>query len=171
MVLRTVTPENYAEAYPDVLRSVAESYAEVGGRLGIASDAMYMQPYCHNISPESVKRIRALGWAAVTDVRHINGVIYHEYFRFPGSGIGQNEIIADATWAQFLPDLMISGNEPKLLFGTRDYVMKTAQNYGVPSLHAAFRCWMSPYEPTAAKRRDDYFDPRDLAQLMALIDA
>ena len=170
MVLRTITQENHAEALPDVLRAVREGYEEVGGRLGIASEAMYMQPYCHNVSPESLKRIKALGWAAATDARHIDGVIYHEYLRFPGSGIGQNEIIADGTWAQFLPDGVVNGYEPKVLFGTRAQVMETARRYEIPKLHAVFRCWMSPYEQTAAKRRDDYFDPRDLAQLRAFLD-
>ena len=170
MSLRTVSRDNFAEARLDIERSVLESQTEIGGRLGIAGEVMFSKPYCHIVSPEAVNRIKTLGWAAVTDIRHIDGVIYHEYLRFPGSGIGQNEIIADGAWAQFMPSLLLSGHEPKVLVGTRSHVMQTARNYGVPSLHAVFRCWMFPAEQTAAKRRDDYFDPRDIKQLQAILD-
>ncbi len=170
MLLRTVTRQNFAEAWPDIICSVAESQVEVGKRLGIDSEVMYTQPYCHNVAPDAARRIKALGWAAVTDTRRIPGIIYHEYLRFPGSGSGDDEIIADGTWGQFVPTAHISGYEPRVLAGTRGHVRQSALQYGISPSHAVLQCWLPVSEETAAERLSDYFDPHDIAQLRAILD-
>lgn len=170
MTLQAVTQHNFAQARPDIVRAVAEAQIESARSLGIDSNEMYLQPYCQNVTPKAQRRIQALGWAAMTDARAIPTFIYHEYLRFPGSGLDGDEIIADGTWGQFLPDGRASGYEPRVLVGARSTLIQSAIRYGVPSTHPVVQCWLPTTAFGSARRLDDRASIFDIQYLRAIMD-
>jgi len=60
-----------------------------------------------------------------------DGTAYHSYAAIPRPG--QEDILADGTWQQFLPPKRLQGDAvlPKVLVGTRAEVISAAHAYGV----------------------------------------
>lgn len=95
------------------------------------SNTVYRLPVCADVSDFIVKRLVSIGHDARQEVVISEEVGQHWY---PAVVIGDEEIIVDSAWQQFLPkNRQVEGQDlPAVLIGSRGEVMNMAMAFGVP---------------------------------------
>ncbi len=134
----------------DIEHAAAVAYQAVAERNGYELDDVHHQPECMMVAKLMVSDLLEKGRDAVVDIavtskRPILGRdgkrfyppltrrrLQHEYPVIRDDG---QEVIADATWQQFLDPLQRTADKPSVLVGSRQEVIEQAKNYGITSQH------------------------------------
>lgn len=138
-----------AQLYSEISLSVENSLASVSGEKNIDPSNTHSQRVCGDVSDLMISDMRALGHDVFRDrrialvdweydsngdplpIEEQNGFGYvHYYVKFPSDKPPEDEVIADATWQQFIPEDQRTDDLPKALIGTRREVHNTLLGLG-----------------------------------------
>lgn len=107
-----------------------QAYEIIGDELGIKVDEVHREGVCHGVSKFIVDRLIEIFPSARCETRGSSAVDSHCYVELSHDG-GEGNIVADATWQQFISPEAQNLGAPKVLVGQRKDVIATLRAYGV----------------------------------------
>ena len=140
----------------------------------LTADEVHVNRKCGAVTDYMIPALRELGYAVPTNrgERHMVNVgwaydesgkplaidkqpeaaesVIHRFPVIDTDGTPEGEVVADATWQQFIPPEQRSPNLPRVLAGTRDSVRAQLQSFGFndPEL---LKTWEKPVIPNRHK--------------------
>lgn len=158
----------------DVEEVATDAYSQVASDRSLNLDDIHVQNVCGPVTNYMIPALRERGYVIHTDrgERHMAriGWLYDAHgkplpieqqpedsariHRFPvidTDGTDEGEVVADATWQQFLSDEQLqTPGLPKVLVGTRHQVRQQLESWGFtdPDL---LRIWEKPERPNKPK--------------------
>lgn len=117
--------------------------------------SVFMKPVCIDVSRIACQNLIHSGFDAKVEQRRGVTTLYHAYVCLFEAEVPLNDLIADGTWGQFLPEnTVVSDDIPRVLWGSREKVIAEGLRYGVAQRKIGTDLWL----PLAdwQKRKDTY---------------
>lgn len=117
-----VTEDQARHLVPEAIAGAMDKLTAEGYR----RDDIYKAAMCAKLAALAVRELGPYGAKQETHIG--SDLTTHDYLVIETTG---NDIVADGTWQQFLPQHLRKADLPKVLVGTRDEVALDALRYGV----------------------------------------